>query len=300
IYWMYNGWGNEIPADKNWRAVVNGLIKNIDQPLELLVCYNPTMAEHAQKLIPQPAIAKESNYLDKTIFFPYQIVDDEPSFPLTTINFNGVDTTYDWIAKYENLKGVMANVQTYIVQLPNIYYFVGCGWNPNMRKANEPTVLTSLAKMIYPQQADLLVRAWMLMHQSDVNAAEAIATEIDRILEQRQIGRTGLIGQYIFPDSSQIFKDLSIMLRLHARGNHVEQLIAAKADKYVITQAMADYLLQVMKWQKINGYFGCYDDKESTKRAWNVFTGQPREAWNQFVKINQTTNLMLHYLKHGC
>jgi len=289
IYWMYNGWGNETPADKNWRTVVNGLIKNVDQPLELLVCYNPTMAEHAQKLIPQPAIAKESNYLDKTIFFSYQIVDGEPGFPLTTINFSGIDTTYDWIAEYENLKGVMANVQTYIVQLPNIYYFVGCGWNPNMRKADEPAVLNSLVKMIYPQQADILVRAWTLMHQSDANAAEAAAAEIDSILEQRQIGRIGLIGRYIFPDSSQIFKDLSVMLRLCARGNRVEQLIVAKADKYMITQAMADYLLQVMKWQKINGYFGCYNDEESTKRVWNRFISgdgnyRPKEAWQLFIK----------------
>lgn len=289
LYWLYNGWGNGDPADVNWRSVVGELKSRLKEPWELMVCYNPTMAPHAQNLVPQPKIAEEFGLLDKTVFFNYQVVDGEPSFPFTRLNFPGIDATYDWVADYKGLNGVMCNVQTFLLQLPNIHYFTQCAWSLDTHKNGQEASLRSLANMLFPDNADLLVSAWRQLSKPGSESALTISAQIEDLAAHDGCGRLGIMGRYVFPRPSQVLGDLAIQLRVHGKAEHVREVVAAQHPSNDVIQAVTAYLEAVLEWQRRNGHFGAYSDKESKTLVYNMFSQDPPsqvviKSLRQFLK----------------
>ena len=77
-------------------------------------------------------------------YFPYGLVEGEPTFPLTNCAPSGVAdglARYPWDRPY---LGCMANAQTHVVQLPNTYLFA------HFARGGSPEAATGAAVMRFP------------------------------------------------------------------------------------------------------------------------------------------------------
>jgi hypothetical protein len=86
---------------------MRGFKQRVSDPQEYLVCWAPHLK-----------LAKELGVLDRSVFFPYGIIEGEPSFPLTNINFRTIRSALEYASKSPGLEGTMANSQTFLEQLP--------------------------------------------------------------------------------------------------------------------------------------------------------------------------------------
>ena len=245
IYWLLASWGTGT-AEENWRNAMRDMEERVSPPCKYLVIWAP-----------QLKIAKELGVLSESVFFPYGIIEGEPSFPLTNLNFGEIRRALEYATDYEGLEGTMANSQTFFMQLPNIYYVTHHGWSPASDKASDAEVLQSLAKLLFPEKAALLASAWAQLDVPGSAAALSKANQLQELVKHQSAGRVGTLGSYLFPKPTQVLTDLITMLRIHASAEHVRETVAAGPQSEV-TAAVADYLRQMLDWQQKNGFFGAY------------------------------------------
>jgi len=271
FYWISGSWGNGT-EEENLRGTLRDFDNRVKPPWELL--FYPEFTQ----------IIRELKYSDQGILFPYGIIEGEPSFPLTNITFHAIGKT-----DYSGLKGVMANVQTLLVQLPNIFYLIRSAWSSQLRNADEATVLRTLARLVYPEQADLLAQGWAQLTKSGSEAAMAVAVRIQDLLGHGQMGRLGTIGASLFPTSNQVFRDLVTMLRIHGKAERVQEQVAASASREEVTRALVEYFREMLDWQNTNGFFGAYGVNKQV--IWDRFIHGAesdsmvvKRAWEQYAK----------------
>jgi len=167
---------------------MQGIEKRVSDPREYLLIWAP-----------QLQLAKELGVLRKSLFFPYGAIEGEPTFPLTNLNF-AERRALHYTSGYAGLEGTMANSQTFLMQLPNIYYFTHFGWDDDTDKSSDRAVLETLGKLLFPQKADLLAQAWTQLQSRGSEATLAEAGRVDELVKSDHVGWLGTLGGYIFPE----------------------------------------------------------------------------------------------------
>ena len=246
VYWLLASWGTGT-AEENWRDAMRGMEQRVSDPREYLVLWAP-----------QLRLAKELGILGKSLFFPYGIIEGEPTFPLTNLNFAEIRKALEYASGYAGLEGTMANSQTFLVQLPNLYYFTHFGWSDEGDKANDLGVLRALGKLLFPERADLLAEGWAQLKAPGSEAALAVAGRVEGLAKSGHPGRLGTVGSYVFPQPTQVLVDLVTMLRIHASAERVRERVAASRPEAEVVAALEGYLREMLDWQKKNGFFGAY------------------------------------------
>jgi hypothetical protein len=246
VYWLLASWGTGT-AEENWRDAMRGMEQRVSDPREYLVIWAP-----------QLRLAKELGVLGKSLFFPYGIIEGEPTFPLTNLNFAEIRKALEYTSGYAGLEGTMANSQTFLMQLPNLYYFTHFGWSDTGDKVNDLGVLQALGKLLFPEKADLLAEAWAQLKAPGSEAALAAAGRVDGMVKSGHTGRVGTVGSYVFPEPTQVLVDLVTMLRVHASAELVREQVAASRPEAEVVGALEGYLREMLDWQKKNGFFGAY------------------------------------------
>jgi hypothetical protein len=190
----------------------------------------------------------------------------------------------------------MANVQTFLVQLPNIFYVADSAWSGGAEDANDAAVLRSLAKLVFPDKAEALVDGWTQLTARGSAGATIAAQRIEKLLDTGQMGRLGTIGGYIFPQPGQLLGDLVVMLRIHAGAERIHEQVAAGASESDVTQALVAYFQEMLNWQRKCGFFGAYGvdkqviydtflwghDSRTVKKAWELYAkGHPDQQRSQ-------------------
>lgn len=271
FYWMAFSWGRGTQQE-NFRSIVDGFSKRVSGAWELLG--GPM------------EIIKDLNYSDRTMMFPYAQVEVEPTIPLTFINFRQLEQTLQTVAENKPGQGVMVNVQTLLVQLPNVFYVASFPWRGGTQAADDATVLNSLARLLFPQRVEVLAKGWSQLTMPGSKPAFLAAEEIDAVLKNKPRLRMGTIGGYVFPEPEQILRDLATTLRIHAGAEEVRERVAAGVSTETATQAMAGYFRQMLNWQKQTGFFGTYgvnkqvifdffdvgSDAKTVETAWGQYT----------------------------
>lgn len=246
IYWLLASWGTRT-AEENWRDAMRDMEQRVSAPRRYLVIWAP-----------QLKLAKELGLLPESVFFPYGIIEGEPSFPLTNLNFGTIRKALEYTADDQGLEGTMANSQTFFMQLPNIYYFTHFGWSDEPAQAHDSEALDALGKLLFPQKAELLARAWAQLNAPGSAAALALAGQLQALAANHRMGRVGTLGTYIFPAPTQVLTDLITMLRIHGSAENVREKAAASVPPGEVMAAVTAYLRQMLDWQKLNGFFGAY------------------------------------------
>jgi hypothetical protein len=280
---MWASWGNA-GVEENWRNAIRDMTKRVKGPWKLLVCW----AHHLK-------VAREFNYLDRSVFFPYGVTEGEPSFPLTRLNFDLIQRAFEYASDYKGVKGIMANVQTYQVQLPNLYYFMQLAWSSEKFETDESKILQSLAKLIYPVKAEMLAEGWSQLMRPGSGAALLTADRIDQEVRSGVLGRQGTVGEHIFPNASQVVRDLVPMLRIHGRAQGVLEEIGRSGNEDAVTGALVNYFREMLDWQKKTGYFGSYGVNK--KVVFDNFISGPearevKKAWAQYAGTKSNRKLL--------
>ena len=290
IYWIWSGWGKGLGrrqrGDKgnrrqwygghvgsedreqnikdtvqHWRRLTNG------RPLSLLACRDTDL----------PLIADWGS-LSKTVYFSYNVIEPEPNPPYTALRFAEVKATFAYPCKCANLYGVMGNVQTPLVQLPNIWLFSRLAWDVSYNEGAgavnalyrpwgavpwgaryNPTsagkVLNDLARDIYPRIAAELAHAWRQLDNDNPTVARKQAVLLRKFCRSNQLGAVGALGRWLIPDGRWLVKNLAAQLDVHAAAMDMLAGLRRRTG-YARTRGHAErYFQAAAKMMHTSGYF---------------------------------------------
>ena len=240
FYWVAGGWGRGT-KDENVRETLGALERRLPGPWELL--FYPAHS----------ATIHELGYDSRAILFPYNIIEREPSFPLTSLNFEAIRRV-----DASGRKGVMANCTILPASTAEHLSSYGRGMGRKVQATEDSALLDSLARLIYPEQHQVLAQGWEQLRKPGSREAESAEERILEVVRGRHTGRLGIIGEAIFPDPDQVLRDLAGMLRIHSRAEAVRELAEGGASEREFRQATVEYLRELLEWQKVNGFFGAH------------------------------------------
>ncbi len=242
IYWMWVGWGTG-PREDNWQRTIEQMRQRIPEPWWITVSWDG----HWQ-------VADEAGVTPKAIYYPYGAVEPEPSLPFTTVVPKAVIDALDVEDRVATVQGAMANAQTPLCQLPNLYFFTRAIWDMALRREDRKASMHQLARLIYPQRADVLTAAWMSLGHPDAPKAEDLAEELNRLCDQEQLGRPGPVGLKLFPDYSLVARDLARQLRIHAAAVAFCRSAGSAAPDAEALARLERYCLLSLEWRRRTGF----------------------------------------------
>ena len=238
IYWMWMGWGAG-KLDQNLRDTLAGMVERINGPWLIHVCW----PEHVQA-------CEALKLQDRAIYFPYNMVEDEPSGPLTDIRLKRIQEAVEYAADHK-LKAIQGNAQTPIVQLPNIAALALAAWGDEVAdEASGP--LQHLADRLLSREADVLAEGWRSLGREDARESLRLG---DRLRElARDESARGTLSAIIGDWQPRILNDLASMLIIHARAVAFATQAGAGTADAVVVEALTSYLQAAAAWLERTGF----------------------------------------------
>jgi hypothetical protein len=274
LYWVWASWGTGT-VEENWRNAMADFQNRVTPPRQFLLGWAPHVT-----------IAREQGVLGESIFFPYGVIEGEPTFPLTSINFAAINRSLNFASAQKGLHGVMANAQTLFVQIPNLYHFFSVAWN-GANPDSDRTSLSSLARLLLPDHSELLADGWAQLKGVDADVALSTAGKLEALAHDTEAGRVGTLGEFVFPDHMLIVRDLATMLRVHAGALRVKEQAESGRPATDLSKALNTYFREMLDWQKSNGFFGAYGvDKKIVfdNYIYDEDAQMVRSAWQKGVR----------------
>jgi hypothetical protein len=264
IDWMWVGWGRHKFADSSNTVVSQYDWTGSNPDASDVAFMQETMRAFRQDL-PEPwsLIAGFSPYLGssqnegelgKTVFLPYGAIEYEPSFPLTNLGLESVRSSLDVLGKYPATMGLMGNNMTALLQLPRTYFFLSSAWDFDYRKRSQHDVLLELSAHLYPEHAELIAKCFEALNESDPQKIIAVLEPLERLVDQGQFGRPGVIGRRLFPDRAQVAGDLVFQLKIRAARQQLLKALFSKTDRKECEKLLENYLDALLSWDKQTGW----------------------------------------------
>jgi hypothetical protein len=274
IYWMWWGWGTEREKE-NWERVLEGMESRLPEPWGLLVCNEDHLRLVARR-----------GHLRRAVYFPYALVEDEPSPPYTHIRFQRIQEALAALSNYGGIRGAMCNAQTPFVQLPNIHRFHRLAWGQSDLERSPGTAydaVLDLAAVLFPERPEALAKAWSaIAENAGADQLTAAADRLEMAMKHGSLGRSGVAARFLPDEGLMIARDLVAQLRVHAAARRTAGLADAGAPRAAILDSLREYLIAALGWQAVNGYRGRADmelslldrsDKECVSRAVSQLAG---------------------------
>ena len=243
VYWMWEGWGNNDRED-NWLDICNDMLKRSPEPWWMTVAWEGHWK-----------IADQLGLCDRVVYYPYGPIEPEPSMPFTTVVPQAVPDALNVPDRIGKIPGVMGNAQTPLCQLPNIYYFTRAIWNMDLRNDDRERAVAELARLIYPERADLVTRCWMSLGSPDAPNAAELAAQLAGLCETGALGLPGPIGVKLFPDFAQVARDLAEQLRIHGIAMDFCKMADDPAvSEDTLLEQLETYCTLSLAWRRRNGF----------------------------------------------
>jgi hypothetical protein len=232
-YWLWAGWEGynrfwertELEAcpeliidESDWVAVIQRLQDNPDDPWRLLVCNT-----QQRELVSRLGVA------DRSLYFPYGLVEGEPTYPLTNcdpVSFESEIGGYPWD---EALLGCMANAQNHVLQFPGTYLFAEAAKGASV----DISGLRGFAANLVPEFGDIVIDAWMALAQGTSEDMRRVATAIsDELIGAVNIvgASTGRYSALLMGESDRFLSDLEMQLTFRADLIDAAQTIRSGDD----------------------------------------------------------------------
>lgn len=240
IYWMWESWGSHRPQ-QNYGLTLADLMHRVDRPWRIHVC-KPNHFELMVRL----------GLTDRAIFFPYNLIEDEPSGPLTDLRFTRIEAAL----KEAHALGITAaqgNAQTPLVQLPNIMAFSYAAWGGSPGLDADP-VLSELADRLVCKHQDVLVSGWKALLEDDVTGCRSLADRVRKLA--KDASARGTLTVIIGVEwQERIIEDLAVMLELHASAVELEQIADRAASTSSEAAATLTAFVEIASgWMEHTGY----------------------------------------------
>jgi len=235
---MWYGWGTGT-CEQNWRATLTEMKARLREPWMLHAC----LPGHLEA-------CRELGLLGKAIYFPYNLVESEPSAPLTDLRLAKIAEAAA-LAHDERLCGLQGNAQTPLAQLPNIAAIARAGW------VEEPppdaaTILEGLAGQLLVRDAQVLKQGWLALSSEDVENCAELARRLRELaaVESARGPLALIVGEW----QALVMSDLATMLEIHAAAVRFADGAADGAAPQECAGLLGVYFRQAAAWLEHTGY----------------------------------------------
>lgn len=227
-YWMWMGWEayntmwkevqEGLPARFDTRVsdfepVLGNLMECPDEPWRLLRC-RPIHWE----------IVEQLGLQDRAIFFPYALVEAEPTFPRTNCDPAAISKGIESYLPDKTPLGSMANSQTHAVQQPGAYLFAHFAKGGTLDDVD----LAGFADGLVPGSGSLIAEAWNALNSTDSSGMRDIA---HRVRERtKSAHRTGPYSGLLLQSPERFLEDLAMQLEWHADMREFASAVEQGAD----------------------------------------------------------------------
>jgi hypothetical protein len=242
IYWIWQGWGTQSKS-KDLSDILANLQRLPGDHFGLLACFPEDLP-----------VIHSFGMMPRTVWFPYGAIEGEPSSPYTALRFTLIQKSLAIADRSRNLRGVMGNAQTPLVQIPNLWFFESSAWSSSYAQKNQEAVLDDLASALYPQFAHELVRAWTLLSASDSTAARNSAAALADAAQSNRLGSIGPLARYMSPNGRRLIAYLAIQLRTHAAAVDLKAKLQGGADPSTVEHAADEYFEDARRVLEANGF----------------------------------------------
>jgi hypothetical protein len=232
VYWMWVGWED---FNRFWAAAAETRPGDPDpEPESRLSTFVDTLTL-MQENLPEPwsvfacspihdQATDQLGLAHKRLFFPYGLIEGEPTFPLTNYAPRALHARLSAISAESHPRGAMANCQTHCLQLPHTYLFAHFirGGSP------DDADLEGFADRVLPGAGAELALAWQAIGDGDP-AAQRRSAEAAR----RRIGQLHPLGPcsgLLLGDADRFLADLAMNLEVRAALSEVAAASSADAD----------------------------------------------------------------------
>ena len=254
VNWMLWGWG------RKEKIQFEGLVEHQRRALRSLKQGLPDSLWLISGQFPEYLpMCREEGFGARTILLPYGTIEFEPAYPHTTVQvesirgmFNGPD------AQSPGLAGFMGNMQTPLLQFPNLFFFTSVLSDFDYRNRSEQDVLLDLAGHIYPRHRRLLADAYLALKDADPRQVALRAGQLDRVLRENALGPSGLFARKLFPDPRFAATSLLLQLRLRAAQESLVLGVSAATPRADCERLLADYLNAYLAWDTAHGWHGLW------------------------------------------
>jgi len=245
INWMWMGWGNARENRvEHQRETIRLLHKDLPEPWSLVsgnFDYLP--------------MCREMGVLGKTILLPYGAIEDEPSYPSTNVSIDAVHGAIERMLPYAaELAGVMGNVQTPLLQFPHVYGYLGALWDLDARQTPQRDVLLQVAALLYPERKELIADAWLALSENDVTRLAAAAARLESVVRPDKLGRRGVLGRHLFPETRIAADLLLAQLEYRAAREALFQTLTPTTDAARCETLLANFLDAFLAWDLGTGW----------------------------------------------
>lgn len=238
VYWMWQGWGTD-DAKKNLETTIKDILRRLPEPWSILACSK----DHLN-------LIKKMGLTNKTIYFPYGLVEPEPSPPYTHAPAVDIDKALFPIEEFAGIRGVMCNMQTPFVQLPRLHQFQQAALGNEIH-------LQEIAEMLFPENPEPLRNAWNAIEPTATSDETLKAAEsLESAIAGGRLGHPGEAARLLPEQGLLIAKDLVLQLKIHAAARLSSELAKAGACGEAITNALRRFLGMVVAWHSRHGYTG--------------------------------------------
>lgn len=189
IHWVWCGWGADWEKDGIWKSDLAALVRNLlsamkkDTPVEpwgLLPGRHLIEARGNGRAVME--LVDEAGLMDRSTLMLYEIVEIEPSPPAVVIQFDDIRRVLRQECRYASVaRGVMANAQTPLTSLHNLFYFARCVNDPSWLDKSDDEVLVEFARFL-GGDPQALIPAWTALRR---NAGQFPADAADRLRRSR-------------------------------------------------------------------------------------------------------------------
>jgi hypothetical protein len=163
-------------------------------------------------------------------------------------------------------------MQTPLLQFPHMYYFTSCAWDLKYRKTASKDVLTELAGLLYPDQRELVAQCFAALSESDADRAQLLANRLEGEMHADRLGRLGVFGRKLFPDSRIVADSLVLQLRLRGAADKL-MTVSASTSKEECASRIRDCLDASIAWGNANGWPAYWGARKNPLESISAHTG---------------------------
>jgi len=243
LYWMQWSWGTGT-REENWTDILGSLQEQAVEPWNILM---GTYPDHAQ-------VVEKLGLMDKVIFFPYGSIEPEPSVPMVQHYFPAIRESIEF-ALDKGFTRAMGQAQTVVVQLPNIYYFLRCLWNPEFRHQHPYAVLTELGELLYPQHAEAVAAGWHSMIDAESDRMFASLASLQTALGNGDYAERSLAGRFLFGNPAIVPEDLFMQMEIRANGRAFYERVANDRGLEDVKRYFRGCVEAILCWRDRHDYF---------------------------------------------
>ena len=258
-YWMLIGWENYNRFWKQAHERPRGEQVRIEHELRIeeptflhtLELMKRRIAEPSGVLAsmdPHLTATEKLDLVGKRWFYPYGVIEGEPTFPLTNYDPAHVAASLAGYSPERFPRGVMANAQNHVLQLPHTYLFAH-----HARRSGTPPDLTTFAADVLPDCADVVAESWQSIGSNDAARQRAAAERV-----RQRIGRSHGSGPctcMLFGDADRFLSDLSANLEIRAALSDFNNSFAVGHDP---RPPLRTFLHHFRPYQQRTGFVDVY------------------------------------------